>query len=91
MSRDDARILAMSGTELRAECRNQGMDPDRVVAEMDAATKKAILSVLPTGSLFNELVRRLNYDGPDTASLTLGEIERAIDGASLSILHEENK
>lgn len=36
-----------------------------------------------TGDLFNELVRRLNYDGPDTASLTLGEIARAVDGAKM--------
>ena len=36
-----------------------------------------------TGDLFNELVRRLNYDGPDTASLTLGEIAAAVDGAVL--------
>lgn len=41
------------------------------------------LSDISTGQLFNELVRRLNYDGPDTSSLTLGEIARAVDGASL--------
>lgn len=38
---------------------------------------------IETGDLFNLLLRRLNYDGPDTASLTLGEIARAVDGAAL--------
>jgi hypothetical protein len=38
---------------------------------------------ITTGQLFNLLVRRLNYDGSDTASLTLGEVSRAVDGASI--------
>ena len=47
-------------------------------------TKEAAKLALSTGDIFNELVRRLNYDGSDTASLTLGEIARAVDGASFS-------
>jgi hypothetical protein len=50
------------------------------------AVEKAIadnVANLSMGFLFNELVRRLNYDGPDTASLTLGEIARAVHGAEL--------
>jgi hypothetical protein len=54
---------------------------------MDAAADnyriEAAKLALSTGDLFNELVRRLNYDGSDTASLTLGEIARAVDGAIL--------
>lgn len=80
--REDARILAMSSERLRAECVKEGMDPDRIPAEMDAVTRKAVLSVLSTEALYNEIVRRLNYDGPDTASLTLGEIKRAVDTAN---------
>lgn len=38
---------------------------------------------ITTGQLFNLLVDRLNYDGSDTASLTLGEIARATEGAKL--------
>lgn len=39
---------------------------------------------ITTGQLFNLLVARLNYDGSDTASLTLGEVARAVDGAKLA-------
>ncbi len=76
--REDAAILAMSSNELLAECTREGLNADRIPAEMEAATRRAILSMLSTRALFNELVRRLNYDGSDIASLTLGEIDRAI-------------
>lgn len=33
------------------------------------------------GDVFNELVRRMNFDGMDPRTFTLGELERAIDGA----------
>lgn len=42
-----------------------------------------LLIYAPPGALFNRLVKGLNYDGPDTASLTLGEIARATQGAKL--------
>lgn len=35
----------------------------------------------PLGDVFNELVRRMNFDGMDPRTFTLGELERAIDGA----------
>ena len=35
----------------------------------------------PLGDLFNELVRRMNFDGMDPRTFTLDELERAIDGA----------
>jgi hypothetical protein len=76
--RADARILAMKTAELRAECREAGMDPDGIVAEVDEATRKAILSVLSTRHLMREVIRRLNYDGHDLGSLTVAEIQRAV-------------
>lgn len=42
-----------------------------------------VLMTASTGDLFNALVRRINYDGRDIASITFGEMERAIDGAKL--------
>ena len=55
------------------------------VITWDDETHKAeyLLAVddITTGQLFNLLLARINYDGPDTASLTLGEIARAVDGA----------
>jgi hypothetical protein len=78
LAQEDAKILAMSTAELRAECRAEGIDPDGVVADMDAATTKALLSVLHTTDLLAELIRRLNYDGHDLDSLTIGEMRRAL-------------
>ena len=51
----------------------------------DSHKSEYLLAVddITTGQLFNLLVARLNYDGADTASLTLGEIARAVDGAAL--------
>jgi hypothetical protein len=38
---------------------------------------------MTTGELFNALVGRMVWDGMDPRSITLGEMERAIDGATL--------
>lgn len=40
--RDEQDILNMSNTEVDAELKSLGMDPDQVVADIDAATKRAI-------------------------------------------------
>lgn len=40
-------------------------------------------AVISSGDLFNAMVGRIKYDGDDFASLTLGEVERATDGAKL--------
>lgn len=48
-----------------------------------AGTIQRLRIPMTPGEMFNGLVRSLNYDGPDTASLTLGEIAGAVDGASL--------
>lgn len=53
-----------------------------LLAEAAGTIQRLRLPMSP-GEMFNGLVRSLNYDGPDTASLTLGEIARAVDGASL--------
>ncbi len=37
-----------------------------------------------TGELFNVLVSRIDFDGMDPRTFTLGELERAIEGASLT-------
>lgn len=42
-----------------------------------------LLIYAPPGAVFNRLVKALRYDGPDTASLTLGEVARAVEGAKL--------
>ncbi len=42
-----------------------------------------LLIYAPPGAIFNRLVKSLRYDGPDTASITLGEIARAVEGAKL--------
>lgn len=54
--------------------------------EDEAHKSEYLLAVddITAGQLFNLLVARLNYDGPDTSSLTLGEVARAVDGAKLS-------
>jgi hypothetical protein len=49
-----------------------------------AGTIQRLRAPMSPGDMFNGLVRSLNYDGPDTASLTLGEIARAVDGATLT-------
>ena len=55
--------------------------------DLERAQKQAelvgLLMAIGTGDLFNALVRRVKYDGRDMASITLGEMERAIDGAKL--------
>ena len=54
------------------------------------ATANAILSAYPLrdaqqplGDVFNELVRRMNFDGMNPRTFTLGELRDAIDGAEL--------
>lgn len=42
-----------------------------------------LLVYAPSGQLFNAMLRRIKYDGDDFASLTLGEVARATDGAKL--------
>lgn len=42
-----------------------------------------LLVYAPSGQIFNALMRRIKYDGSDFGSLTLGEVERAIEGAKL--------
>lgn len=42
------------------------------------APSPADLVGVDTSLLFEEVIRRLNYDGPDTDSLTVGEIRRAL-------------
>lgn len=79
----DDDILTMGPSELRAECHRQGIDPDKVANEIDAATARALLSALSTAQMLDEVVQRLKYDGPDTDSLTLGELKRAIGPSPL--------
>lgn len=43
---------------------------------------KAAIMAIPTGDLFNELVRRIDFDGADPRTFTLSEIERAVPGAT---------
>lgn len=60
--------------------------PESSIEWSDDAHKAEYLRAvddITTGQLFNLLVNRLNYDGSDTASLTLGEIARATEGAVL--------
>ena len=49
-----------------------GLVPDEAAVRADQR---------PLGDVFNELVRRMNFDGMDPRTFTLGELERAIDGA----------
>lgn len=48
-----------------------------------AAAETSPGDALPLGDLFNALVRRMNWDGMDPRSFTLGELEGAIDGAKI--------
>lgn len=41
-------------------------------------------AAVATGQIFNALIERVKYDGDDFASLTLGEVARAIEGAVLT-------
>lgn len=44
--RDEQDIFNMSNAEVDAELKRLGMDPDQVVADIDAATKRAIAKAL---------------------------------------------
>lgn len=60
--------------------------PESAIEWLDDAHKQEYLRAvddITTGQLFNLLVSRINYDGPDKASLTLLEIAAATDGAVL--------
>lgn len=53
------------------------------IDSMKQADLVNLLMTVGTADLFNALTRRLNYDGHDLTSITLGEMERAIEGAKL--------
>jgi hypothetical protein len=59
---------------------DEGWDRTHSMKQADVVD---ILMTIGMADLFNALVRRINYDGRDIASITLGEMERAIEGAKL--------
>lgn len=66
-------------TSLRQQLEQQRYENTKLYDD----AKKRALELINTGDLFNMLISRIKYDGSDFASLTLGEIERATEGARL--------
>jgi hypothetical protein len=79
LAKGDAR------TEIAVGIWHRFAPENRISWEEEMQKSEYLMAVdgITTGQLFNELVRRLNYDGNDTASITLGEIQRAVVGAKL--------
>lgn len=50
-------------------------------AERELATEWGPMSRFTTGELFNELLRRIDFDGMDPRTFSLAELQRAIKGA----------
>jgi hypothetical protein len=53
------------------------------MAKTDQRAWDSLLTYAPAGPLFNALLKKVNFDTFDPASFTLGELERAIEGARL--------
>lgn len=83
----EAQELAKSDarTEIAIGIWHKFAPENRISWEEEFQKSEYLMAVdaITTGQLFNLLVARLNYDGADTASLTLGEIQRAVVGAKL--------
>lgn len=83
----EAQAIANGDARLEIAIRLWHKFANESVIAWEDETHKAeyLLAVddITTGQLFNLLVSRLNYDGSDTASLTLGEVARAVEGAKL--------
>lgn len=83
----EAQELAKSDarTEIAIGIWHKFAPENRISWEEEFQKSEYLMAVdaITTGQLFNLLVARLNYDGADIASLTLGEIQRAVVGAKL--------
>jgi hypothetical protein len=87
----DRDALAMSGLYYAIPAMiDAALEIERLRASLTTASGEAkqaelvgLLMTIGTADLFNALTRRVKYAGRDMGSITLGEMERAIDGAKL--------